>query len=87
MGDIGESLSEETGVSQVMIAIDPTKLSSREEVDNVVDRVIAQLKSSEPVEAGGEIAYPGESSLARRKENLVKGIPVVEDIWNAITQL
>ncbi len=87
VGDIGESLSEETGVSQVMIAIDPTKLSSREEVDNVVDRVIAQLKSSEPAEVGGKISYPGESSLAKRKENQEKGIPVVEDIWNAITQL
>ena len=87
VGDIGESLREETGLSQVMIAIDPTKLSSREEVDNVVDRVITQLKSSEPAEVGGKILYPGESSLAKRKENQEKGIPVVEDIWNAITQL
>ncbi len=87
VGDIGESLSEETGVSQVMLVIDPTKLSSREVVDSVVDRVIAQLKSSEPVEEGGEILYPGESSYRRRQENLEKGIPVVDEIWNSITKL
>ncbi len=87
VGDIGESLSEETGLSQVMIAIDPTKLSSRRQVDDVVDRVIAQLKSSEPAEEGGRISYPGESSYARRQENLEKGIPVVDEIWNAITKL
>ncbi len=87
VGDIGESLKEETNISQVMIAIDPTKLSSRAAVDDVVDRVIAHLKSSEPVEVGGEISYPGESSLARRRDNIKNGIPVVDDIWNSILTL
>lgn len=87
VGDIGESLSEETGLSQVMMAIDPTKLSSRADVDAVVDRVIAQLRTSEPAEEGGRIYYPGESSLSKRKENLEKGIPVVDEIWNTITKL
>jgi len=87
VGDIGETIGEEAGLSQVLIAIDPTKLSSREEIDAVVDKIIDYVKGSEPVQENGVISYPGESSLRTRKDNLENGIPVIEEIWNSILNM
>jgi 3-dehydro-L-gulonate 2-dehydrogenase len=36
---------------------------------------------------GKSIRYPGEGVVKTRKENLEKGIPVNEDVWNAILAL
>jgi 3-dehydro-L-gulonate 2-dehydrogenase len=87
VGDIGDKIGEETGLSQVLIAIDPTKFSSREEIDTVVNRVIEYVKESETIKEDGAIFYPGESSLKIRKDNLENGIPVVEEIWNTILNM
>ena len=87
VGDIAESLKDEAAISQVMIAIDPRKFSSVQEIDTIIDRVIENVKSSEPVEENGKIFYPGESTLIRRKDNMENGIPVVEEIWKKIQAL
>lgn len=87
VGDIGDNIGEEIGLSQVLIAIDPTKFSNTEEIDEVVNKVIDYVKESEPVQENGAIYYPGESSLRVRKDNLEHGIPVVEEIWNSILNM
>lgn len=87
VADIGENIGEEVGLSQVLIAIDPTKLSSTKEIDSVVDKIIDYVKESEPIQENGTIFYPGESSIRTRKDNLENGIPVVEEIWNSILNM
>jgi 3-dehydro-L-gulonate 2-dehydrogenase len=87
VGDIGQKIGEEVGLSQVFIAIDPTKLTSANEIDAIVDKVLAYVKGSEPVKEDGVILYPGESSFKIRKENSEKGIPVVEEIWQSILEM
>lgn len=87
VGDIGNNKGEEAAISQILIAIDPTKLSSTDEIDSMVDKVIDYVKGSEPIEEDGTIFYPGESSLRTRKDNLENGIPVVEEIWNSILSM
>lgn len=77
---IGEKKSE-YGVSQVFIAIDPEKTSSKELILDKIKRTIAYIKDSEPIDEGSEIYYPGEQSAKRREENLHDGIPVDEEIW------
>jgi len=81
--DIGQK-EDEVGLSQVFIAIDPTKLTSPEEMNAVIDKILQYVKASEPIQQNGVIYYPAESSLRNRKENLEKGIPVIEEIWNKI---
>ena len=87
VGDIGGNMREEAGLSQVLMAIDPTKFSTTSEMDAIVDKIIADVKESEPISENGTIFYPGESSLKTRKENMEHGIPVVEDIWNKILNM
>lgn len=87
VGDIGGDIGEEAGLSQVLMAIDPTKFSTTSEIDTIVDKIIADVKESEPIRENGTIFYPGESSLNTRKENMEHGIPVVIEIWNKILNM
>ena len=81
---IGKKCEDEYGLSQILIAIDPTHMSSKEITDRIIDEVIGDLKSSEKADENGDIFYPGERSINTRKDNLANGIPVVEEIWNSI---
>jgi 3-dehydro-L-gulonate 2-dehydrogenase len=75
---------DEVGLSQIMIAIDPSKANSMELTDQIVDDIIADIKSSEPVDPDGEVLYPGEPEAIARKDNLENGIPVLEEKWNQV---
>lgn len=85
--DIGRMTEDEYGISQVLIAIDPSKFNIPEITDDVINNVIEDVKSSEPEKEGGRISYPGERVIATRKENLEKGIPVNEAIWQEIINM
>ncbi|MBQ1492687.1 MAG: 3-dehydro-L-gulonate 2-dehydrogenase [Blautia sp.] len=78
------TFADEIGLSQVMIAIDPGKFSSKEETDQVVEELVKDLKSSIPIEEGTSLRYPGEREMKTRKENLEQGIPVNEEVWERI---
>ena len=78
------TFDEEVGLSQVMIAIDPEKFNSIALNDEIVDKIIADIKSSIPVCKDGVIYYPGELELLTRKENLEHGIHVVESVLEKI---
>ena len=73
----------EIGLSQVFISLDPAKLELVDWLDQKCDAIIKDLKSSEVFE-GQQVLYPGENVLKTRQENLEKGIPVDEEIWNQI---
>lgn len=73
--------------SQVFIAIDPLKNNSQEFVDNILNETISQLRSSVPVNDNENVYYPGEQSLKTRKENLLLGIPVDDNIWTRVKAL
>lgn len=78
------TFDSEVGLSQVMIAIDPAKFNTPEETDAIVDAILADIKTAEPVTENGEVLYPGERAIRTQRENLEKGIPVIDDIWNAV---
>jgi 3-dehydro-L-gulonate 2-dehydrogenase len=64
----------ETGISQVFIAI-------KAESNGIAERIIDDLRS------GDSVRYPGEKTLAIRKENMEKGIPVEPEVWDEICAL
>ena len=84
---IGKRCEEEYGVSQIFMAIDPSKVNSIEVTDKLMNEVIEDIKVSERVDENTEILYPGEPEIRTRKDNLKNGIPVVEEIWNSICAL
>lgn len=86
VADIG-TFGDEVGLTQIMIAIDPSKANTPEVTDSIVNKIIADIKSSDPVKEGGEVFYPGEIELNTRKDNLENGIPVIDEVWDKINSL
>ncbi len=71
--------NNEQGVSQMFIALEPAALGSTEEMQRIVQGVLADIKAS-----GEKVLYPGERSFATRRESTQLGIPVQKNIWDAI---
>ena len=85
--DIGRKYTEEIGLSQVMIAIDPKAMQTAALTDEIIARVVDDIKAATPTSPGGKIYYPGELEWITRKENLEKGIPVLDEVWQQIEAL
>ncbi len=81
------TFGEEVGLTQIMIAIDPTKFNTVEQTDAIADQILEDVKRSEPAIHGGEVYFPGERSLKNLKENMELGIPVIEEIWDAVLKM
>jgi 3-dehydro-L-gulonate 2-dehydrogenase len=77
----------EFGLSQIFIAIDIKALSNFKSIDFLLQQIIDDYHQSIPVEPGKKIIYPGERVLMTRKENMEKGVPVAEQVWNIIKSL
>ena len=75
------------GCSQIFIAIDPYVAGGKDFVERTLNETVTYVKTSEPAIAGGEIYYPGEMSAKTRKENMEKGIPADDNVWNEILSL
>lgn len=81
------TFGDEVGLTQIMIAIDPSKANSVDLSDEIVTGIVNDVKASTPVVEGGEVYYPGELELKSMKENMEQGIPVVEEKWNEVLAL
>lgn len=81
------TFGDEVGLSQVMIAIDPTRGNEVGVTDRIVNELIADVKSSVPEKEGGQVFYPGELELRTRNENLKEGIPVLPEVWERILKM
>ena len=85
--DIGRMTSDEYGLSQVLIAIDPERFNAPGFTEEAINRVIEDVRSSVPATEGKAVRYPGQNSLATRRQNLEEGIPVLDNIWEQISAL
>lgn len=78
------TFGDEIGLTQIMIAIDPTKFQAASVTDDIIQTIVEDVKSSEPVSPEGEVRCPGEGVCRVRKDNLQNGIPVAEEKWNEV---
>jgi len=69
--EIGADPEHETGLSQVFIAIDPAMIADAAAVDRIADDVVASVQAR----------YPGERTLAARRQTVQTGIEVDDDAW------
>lgn len=69
----------ETGLSQIFLALNIHKLQPPEESAQTADAIVHSLKQS-----GATVRYPGERVLATRAENLARGIPIREELWDEL---
>ncbi|MBY7144388.1 3-dehydro-L-gulonate 2-dehydrogenase [Virgibacillus sp. NKC19-3] len=85
--DVGKLGEDEFALSQVFIAIDPTKLGNSQEWEKRMNETIQDIKNSIPVSDDSEVYYPGERTKITRKENTTLGIPVESDVWKKIKSM
>ena len=81
------TFGDEIGLTQIMIAIDPTKFGTVDENDAVISAILADIKASTPARPDGEVRWPGEGMLRTIKENRELGVPVVEEIWESVLKM
>ncbi|MEP7376674.1 MAG: 3-dehydro-L-gulonate 2-dehydrogenase [Chitinophagaceae bacterium] len=77
----------EYGLSQVFVAIDIAKLPGHSMIPSLIESIITDYKQSIPKDAFASITYPGERVLQTRERNLSSGIPVMQQVWDAILKL
>lgn len=75
--------NKENGISQVFICFDETLYPQS---NDMINEIIDYTKAAESV-AGEKISYPGENTLKIRNENIEKGIPVDEQMWERLLKL
>lgn len=78
------TFGDEVGLSQIMIAIDPSKFQKAEATDRIVDELTEDIHSSIPADENTRVYYPGEIEIGTRKENRKNGILVIEEVWETI---
>lgn len=78
-------LEHDYGMSQIFIAIDPSKSYSAEQINRIVDDIVNYYKSAETDEE--EILYPGERALKTKARYSDEGIPINNEILNKIRNL
>ena len=84
---IGELGGDEYGLSQVFIAIDATSIAGEAFMATAINAVLDDVRASERVDPAQAVRYPGEKSLATRRDNLAHGIPVADEVWTKIRAL
>lgn len=78
------TFNDEVGLTQIMIAIDPSKANSNELTDDIVNKILEDVKSSIPVDINNPVHYPGENTAKTTVDNLKNGIPVIDEKWQAV---
>jgi hydroxycarboxylate dehydrogenase B len=66
------------------VYVDPAVMDAEAFFPREVARYVDFVKSSRPVESGGEVLVPGEPEIRMRAERLANGIPLPDDTWGAI---
>jgi 3-dehydro-L-gulonate 2-dehydrogenase len=77
---------EESGQSQVFVALDAASLGSAGESESIADRIVDALHTG-ATEAGEEARYPGERTLAVRGASMTEGVFVDEVMWREVLSL
>jgi len=80
---LGKNGDDDTGMSQVFIAIDPAKFGDKNFHDSLINETINQFREYSVLE-NASIKYPGEDTLKRRNHNSIHGIPVEKTILQKI---
>lgn len=77
----------ETDLSQTFIAVDLSRFQDQNFISKAIEDTINDLHSAVPMKEGGKAYYPGERMMLTRKENMEKGIPVEEVIWQQVLEM
>ena len=64
-----------------------TRLPDGADFAKRVKDTLEDMQSSQPVDSARPVYYPGLNMMRTRQENLEKGIPVEESVWETVLKL
>jgi 3-dehydro-L-gulonate 2-dehydrogenase len=79
--------TRESGISQMFLAIDPSSVATRDELNRVADGIVASLAAATPIDPARPVRYPGEETARVREENMRLGVPVEDVVWDMVNNL
>ena len=85
--EIPQVPTQESGLSQIFIAIDPVHFADRAELDRIATAILGSLHVATPIDPAHPVRYPGEQTLHLRQENLRLGVPVTPAVWAKLQSL
>jgi 3-dehydro-L-gulonate 2-dehydrogenase len=77
---------QESGQSQVFLALDAASMGASGESESIADRIVAALHKGAAA-AGETVRYPGERTLETRRKSLAEGVFVDESVWREVQVL
>ena len=77
---------EESGQSQVFLALDAASVGSADESESIAERIVRALHEG-AVRAGERVRYPGERTLETRQRSLADGVFVDDAMWREVLAL
>lgn len=78
---------EESGLSQVFVAIDPRAVQVDPSDAAIVDEILAYVGAAAPIGSDEAVFYPGERSLRTRRESIQRGVLVDPRIWQQVRDM
>lgn len=75
----------ETSVSQVFIALDPSRFDPQINISLIASQIIEHFQSSRS--SHDRVRYPGQRVLETRRKNLTDGVPVDPNIWREVQSI
>jgi 3-dehydro-L-gulonate 2-dehydrogenase len=75
------------GCSQIFITINPHTFGTEEQINNILESTINKLATTEPINDGGKVYYPGQRTVKTREDSNKNGITADETVWNEICNL
>jgi 3-dehydro-L-gulonate 2-dehydrogenase len=78
---------QDTGISQVFIAINPVAYAGKDYADTYIANMSEYIKTTSKMAGVSDILYPGERVVKEREVNLRDGIPVNPEIWETVLKI
>jgi 3-dehydro-L-gulonate 2-dehydrogenase len=79
--------TQESGLSQIFLAIDPTSFAARPDLERTAASIVESLAAAAPIDPTRPVRYPGQETLRLRMENLRLGVPVDPTLWTNLLAL
>lgn len=79
--EVNPDPDREARVSQVFIAVNVQAIGGVAASTGIADKVVASIRQSRNGGNSGEVRYPGERVLNTRREDMLNGIPIKEELW------
>jgi 3-dehydro-L-gulonate 2-dehydrogenase len=77
---------QESGQSQVFLALDAASMGATGESESIADRIVHALHDG-AAEVKEEVRYPGERTLETRRRSLAEGVFVDDTMWREVLAL